>query len=88
MTYNSEKVSLLGVQSILIPLLIHHSHVTIIIPQVAMSVSTSVAADWLAASDISQLFKNGTLKIVQILDFTFYTVVCGVILCAPSQLHN
>ena len=49
MTHNFEQVSLLGVQSILMPLLIHHSHVTI-----AISVSTAVAADWLAASDISQ----------------------------------
>ena len=45
--YNSEHVNLLGVQSVLMPLLVHRSHVTI-----AMSVSTPVAANWLAASDI------------------------------------
>ena len=50
MTYNSEHVNLLGVQSVVMPLLVHRSHLTI--AQVAMSVSTPVAADWLAASDI------------------------------------
>ena len=52
MTYNFEQVSLLCVQSNLMPLLI--LHMTVTIAQVAMSVSTAVAADWLAASDISQ----------------------------------
>ena len=56
MTYNSEQVNLLGVQRVLMPLLI----------------STSVAADWLAASDL--IIQNGTLKIVQIHDFLY----CGM----------
>ena len=47
---NFEQVSLLCVQSNLMPLLI--LHMTVTIAQVAMSVSTAVAADWLAASDI------------------------------------
>ena len=58
-------------QSNLMPLLIHHSHITR--AKVAMSVSTTVAADWLAAYDI----KNSRHVKENTHDFTFYTVVCG-----------
>ena len=89
MTYNSEQVSLLGVQSILMPLHIHRSHVTI--AQFAISVSTPVAAEWLAASAISQLIqewhvKDSTDPLCLFLLFILWHA--EVILCAPSRLHN
>ena len=66
--------------SILMPLLIHYSHVT-----VAMSVSTAVAADWLAASDIPQECMARRQESTRLVFIPWYV---EDILCAPSQLHN
>ena len=70
MTYNSEQVNLLGVQSVLMPLLLHRSHLTI--AQVAIHVSINFCC-WLAASDI-------IIQEWQVKDSTdpgFYFLYCG-----------
>ena len=54
--HNTEHLCLCGVQSVLVPLLIHHSHITAV--QVAMYHHQPVTADCLAASMMSQSIHN------------------------------